>query len=139
TEEDIYLFQEGKHYKLYEKFGSHTIKIDGVEGAYFAVWAPYAEEVSVIGDFNNWSSGKHKLFPRLDGSGIWEGFIAGLEWGTVYKYAIRTKKGIVLEKGDPFAVSWEQNIQAGSLISTTWFEWSDKKWMNERRKKNTLD
>ncbi len=139
TEQDIYLFREGKHYKLYDKFGSHTMEIDGIKGTYFSVWVPFAKEVSVIGDFNHWHSERHKLFPRWDGSGIWEGFIEGLEWGTVYKYAIRTNKGVLLEKGDPFALSWEQNVQAGSLVSTTWFEWNDKKWMNERWKKNTLN
>ncbi len=139
TDHDVYLFREGKHYKLYEKFGSHTIEIDNVKGTHFAVWAPHAKEVSVIGDFNKWRSGKHKLLPKLDGSGIWEGFIAGLDWGTVYKYAVKTRKGIVLEKGDPFAFSWEQSIQAGSLVSTTWFEWSDKQWINERYQKNSLN
>lgn len=139
TDHDIYLFREGKHYKLYDKFGSHSVEIDGVKGVYFAVWAPFAKEVSVIGNFNGWHSEAHKLYPRWDGSGIWEGFIAGLNWGNVYKYGIRTNKGVLLEKGDPFALSWEQNIQAGSLISTTWFEWDDKKWMAERWKKNSLD
>ncbi|MBB5332584.1 1,4-alpha-glucan branching protein GlgB [Chryseobacterium koreense] len=138
TEQDIYLFREGKHYKLYDKFGSHTIEVDGVHGAYFAVWAPNAKQVSVIGNFNKWHSEMHHLYPRWDGSGIWEGFIPGLSWGTVYKYAIRTDHGTLLEKGDPFALSWEQNIQAGSLVSTTWFEWRDQKWMAERWKKNSL-
>ena len=138
TDQDIYLFREGSHYKLYEKFGAHSIEINGVEGVYFAVWAPFAKEVSVIGDFNKWHSETHKLLPRWDESGIWEGFIARLKWGDVYKYGIRTNKGVLLEKGDPFAASWEQNLQAGSLVSTTWFEWSDKNWMNERSKKNSL-
>ncbi|WP_317130246.1 1,4-alpha-glucan branching protein GlgB [Chryseobacterium sp.] len=139
TDHDIYLFREGKHYRLYDKFGSHSIETDGHKGVYFAVWAPFAKEVSVIGDFNQWHSETHKLLPRWDGSGIWEGFIAGLEWGNVYKYAIRTNKGVLLEKGDPFALSWEQNVQAGSVISTTWFEWNDKKWMDERSERNSLE
>ena len=138
TDQDIYLFREGNHYKLYEKFGSHSVVVDGVEGVYFSVWAPFAKEVSVIGDFNKWHSETHKLLPRWDESGIWEGFIAGLKWGDVYKYGIQTNKGVLLEKGDPFAVSWEQNLQAGSLVSTTWFEWNDKNWMSERWKKNSL-
>lgn len=138
TDHDIYLFKEGNHYKLYEKFGAHSLEIDGVEGVYFSVWAPFAKEVSVIGDFNKWHSETHKLLPRWDESGIWEGFIAGLKWGDVYKYGIRTNKGVLLEKGDPFAVSWEQNLQAGSLVSTTWFEWNDKNWMSDRADKNSL-
>ena len=139
TDHDIYLFKEGNHYKLYEKFGAHSVQVDGVEGVYFSVWAPYAKEVSVIGNFNEWHSETHKLLPRWDESGIWEGFIAGLKWGDVYKYGIRTNKDVLLEKGDPFALSWEQNLQAGSLVSTTWFEWNDKDWMNERSTKNSLD
>ncbi|MDP2453200.1 MULTISPECIES: 1,4-alpha-glucan branching protein GlgB [unclassified Kaistella] len=138
TDQDIYLFREGNHHKLYEKFGSHSVVVDGIEGVYFSVWAPFAKEVSVIGDFNKWHSETHKLLPRWDESGIWEGFIAGLKWGDVYKYGIRTNKGVLLEKGDPFAVSWEQNLQAGSLVSTTWFEWNDNNWMSERWKKNSL-
>ena len=138
TDHDIYLFKEGNHYKLYEKFGAHSIKINDTEGVYFSVWAPFAKEVSVIGDFNQWQSETHKLLPRWDESGIWEGFIAGLKWGDVYKYGIRTSKGVLLEKGDPFALSWEQNLQAGSLVSTTWFEWNDKNWMSKRAAKNSL-
>ena len=103
TEQDVYLFREGKHYKLYEKFGAHSIEMNGDKGVYFSVWAPFAKEVSVIGDFNNWYSESHKLLPRWDKSGIWEGFIPDLEWGTIYKYAIRTNQNVLLEKGDPFA------------------------------------
>ena len=138
TDQDIYLFREGKHYKLYDKFGAHSVEKDGVPGVYFSVWAPNAKKVSVIGNFNNWNSEDHILFPRWDGSGIWEGFIAGLTWGTLYKYAIETAGGEILEKSDPYALSWEQNIQAASLFSTTWYEWNDKEWMDRRWKKNSL-
>jgi 1,4-alpha-glucan branching enzyme len=78
------------------------------------------------------------LFPRWDGSGIWEGFIAGLTWGTLYKYAVETERGNILEKSDPYALSWEQNLQAASLVSTTWYEWGDEKWMENRWKNNSL-
>ncbi len=139
TDHDIYLFREGKHYKLYGKFGSHSVEADGLKGVYFAVWAPFAKEVSVIGNFNNWHSESHKLLPRWDESGIWEGFIPGLNWGNLYKYAIRSNTGVLLEKGDPFALSWEQNAQASSVISTTWYEWTDKNWMANRGKKNSLE
>ena len=138
TDDDIYLFREGTHYRLYEKFGSHSVTVDGVEGVYFAVWAPFAKTVSVIGDFNDWNHETHRLFPRWDSSGIWEGFIAGLDWGDTYKYGIRTKDDILLEKGDPFALSWEQNVQASSLISTTYFDWTDKNWLENRPKNNSL-
>ncbi|WP_174514438.1 1,4-alpha-glucan branching protein GlgB [Chryseobacterium aquaticum] len=137
TDHDIYLFKEGKHYKLYEKFGAHSVEKEGVKGVYFSVWAPNAKKVSVIGNFNNWNHQDHILFPRWDGSGIWEGFIAGLTWGTLYKYAIESL-GKILEKSDPYALSWEQNLQAASLVSTTWYEWSDEEWLENRWKKNSL-
>lgn len=138
TDHDVYLFKEGRHYKLYSKFGAHSVEKDGVQGVYFSVWAPNAKKVSVIGDFNNWNYKDHILFPRWDGSGIWEGFIDELAWGTLYKYAIETARGEILEKSDPYALSWEQNIQAASLVSTTWYEWNDKQWMENRWKKNSL-
>ncbi|MBW7674681.1 1,4-alpha-glucan branching protein GlgB [Chryseobacterium chendengshani] len=138
TDHDVYLFKEGKHYKLYEKFGAHSVEKDGIQGVYFSVWAPNAKKVSVIGNFNNWNHKDHILFPRWDGSGIWEGFIAGLTWGTLYKYAIENL-GKILEKSDPYALSWEQNLQAASLVSTTWYEWSDKEWLEKRWKNNSLN
>lgn len=139
TDHDVYLFKEGKHYKLYDKFGAHSVEKNGVSGVYFSVWAPNAKKVSVIGNFNNWNHKEHILYPRWDGSGIWEGFIADLKWGTLYKYAIETAYGDLLEKSDPYALSWEQNLQAASLISTTWYEWKDQEWMDSRWKKNRLE
>lgn len=139
TDHDIYLFKAGKHFRLYEKFGSHSVNKDGVDGVYFAVWAPNATEVSVIGNFNGWHSEKHKLFPRWDESGIWEGFIPNLSWGETYKYAVRTYSGVLLEKSDPYALSWEQGRQAASLVSTNWYEWKDENWMANRWKKNSYD
>jgi len=139
TDQDVYLFREGKHYKLYERFGAHSAEKDGVQGVYFSVWAPNAKKVSVIGDFNNWNHQDHILFPRWDGSGIWEGFIADLSWGTLYKYAIETQHGEILEKSDPYALSWEQNLQAASMVSTNWYEWNDKEWNAKRWKINSLN
>ncbi|SMO66194.1 1,4-alpha-glucan branching enzyme [Chryseobacterium rhizoplanae] len=139
TDHDVYLFKEGRHYKLYGKFGAHSAEKEGVKGVYFSVWAPNAKKVSVIGNFNNWNHKDHILFPRWDGSGIWEGFIDGLTWGTLYKYAIETQGGEILEKSDPYALSWEQNIQAASLVSTTWYEWNDQEWMDKRWQKNRLE
>lgn len=138
TDHDVYLFKEGKHYKLYDKFGAHSVEKDGIQGVYFSVWAPNAKKVSVIGNFNKWDHKEHILYPRWDGSGIWEGFIEGLVWGTLYKYAVETAYGDILEKSDPYALSWEQNVQAASLISTTWYEWQDKEWMDNRWKVNSL-
>lgn len=139
SDHDVYLFKEGKHYRLYEKFGAHSVEKDGVQGVYFSVWAPFAKKVSVIGNFNHWNTKESVLSPRWDESGIWEGFIAGLSWGTLYKYAIETTKGEILEKSDPYALSWEQNIQAASLVSTTWYDWEDSEWMQNRWKNNSLN
>ena len=136
---DIYLFRSGKHTRLYEKFGSHKIEIDGVSGVYFAVWAPTATEVSVIGNFNQWSAFTHKLAGRWDQSGIWEGFIPGLDFGEVYKYGIRTTEGILLEKADPFGLCFENALQAGSAVCTTWYEWQDQDWMGKRWRYNSLE
>ncbi|MCZ6899685.1 MAG: 1,4-alpha-glucan branching enzyme, partial [Bacteroidetes bacterium] len=88
TDFDIDLFRSGKHFKLYEKMGSHLTELKGVKGAYFAVWAPNAKKVSVIGDFNKWNGDDHQLLARWDGSGIWEGFIPNMRQGDVYKYKI---------------------------------------------------
>lgn len=136
TDTDIFLFRSGRHYQLYRHFGSHTIQLDGRDGTQFSVWAPHAVQVSVIGEFNDWQAGRHVLYPRWDGSGIWEGFIDGLSWGTLYKYAIQTADGHVLEKSDPYAYSWEQNRQAASLISTTYYDWQDDAWLQQRTEKD---
>ncbi|WP_404987242.1 1,4-alpha-glucan branching protein GlgB [Chryseobacterium sp. M5] len=139
TDHDVYLFKEGKHYRLYEKFGAHSVEKDGIKGVYFSVWAPNAKKVSVIGNFNNWNHREHILFPRWDQSGIWEGFIPALSLGTLYKYAIETAQGKILEKSDPYALSWEQNLQAASMVSTNWYEWGDQEWLEKRWRKNSLD
>ncbi|MDY0930345.1 1,4-alpha-glucan branching protein GlgB [Chryseobacterium sp. CFBP8996] len=139
TDHDVYLFKEGKHYRLYEKFGAHSVEKDGIKGVYFSVWAPNAKKVSIIGNFNNWNHREHILFPRWDQSGIWEGFIPALSLGTLYKYAIETVQGKILEKSDPYALSWEQNLQAASMVSTNWYEWGDQEWLEKRWQKNSLD
>ena len=102
---DIYLFRQGSHFKLYEKFGAHPMTAgDGKVGVYFAVWAPNAKTVSVVGDFNGWNTGAHKLSARRDSSGIWEGFIAGLNAGTLYKFHVESNSGKYrANRGDPFA------------------------------------
>ena len=139
TDFDIHLFREGKHFKLYEKMGSQKVEKDGKQGVYFAVWAPNAKQVSVVGNFNNWDSSQHQLLFRWDNSGIWEGFIEGLDFGEVYKYGIQTYSGRYLEKGDPYALQWERAIQAGSIVGTTYYEWQDQHWMQSRHQKNSLE
>ncbi|MCG2793049.1 MAG: 1,4-alpha-glucan branching protein GlgB [Weeksellaceae bacterium] len=136
---DIYLFCSGSHTRLYEKFGSHKAEVEAVSGVYFSVWAPTAVEVSVMGNFNQWNSFSHQLAGRWDQSGIWEGFIPGLDLGEVYKYGIRTNNGLLLEKADPYALCFEDALQAGSIVCTTWHEWQDQDWMTNRTKHNSLE
>lgn len=140
TEFDINLFKAGKHFRLYNKLGSHLTEVDGVKGTYFAVWAPSAKSVSVIGDFNYWTAGEHELNVRWDSSGIWEGFIPGVDKGTKYKYKIHSNNNdIWTEKADPFARFCEQPPQTASLVWDDTYEWKDKNWMDTREEKNGLD
>ena len=134
TELDIHLFREGKHYRIYEKLGSHPLTLNGEWGTLFAVWAPNARQVSVVGNFNEWARTTHELFPRTDGSGIWEGFIPGLGKGSLYKYHIYAQDGRHLEKGDPYALSWEIPPNTASVIWEFDYEWKDEKWLKERKK-----
>lgn len=136
---DISLFKSGKHFKLYEKMGNTQVIRDGRFGTYFAVWAPNALEVSVMGSFNQWDRQSHKLNVRWDGSGIWEGFIPDVEVGTVYKYAIKMRKGGYIEKGDPYAEQWQIPPETASIVSEFKYKWSDKKWMSGRKDKNSLN
>jgi len=140
TDFDISLFKAGKHYRLYEKFGSHIITVDGEEGTYFAVWAPSAKMVSVVGDFNFWLEGEHQLNVRWDGSGIWEGFIPGVGKGNIYKYKIQSSNNdIRTEKADPFARRCEHPPKTASVVWEDSHDWKDSKWMKTRKKNNALD
>ena len=140
TDFDINLFKAGKHFRLYEKLGAHPIEVDGISGTYFAVWAPAGRSVSVIGDFNYWVQGEHQLQVRWDGSGIWEGFIPGVEKGAVYKYKIQSEhSGIVTEKADPFALYCEHPPQTASIVWDLDYKWKDKKWMDTRKDHNALN
>ena len=132
TELDIHLFREGKHYKLYEKFGAHEVEFEGVKGTYFSVWAPNALSVSVAGNFNFWNNDHHVLNARWDSSGIWETFVPGIGQGEIYKFIIRTKNGQVLQKSDPFATYWEPAPKTATIVWDTEFKWSDKKWLKKR-------
>lgn len=132
TDFDISLFREGRHFRLYEKLGSHPMEVDGQKGVYFAVWAPDADGVAVVGRFNHWVAGDHPLNVRWDGSGIWEGFIPDLGNGELYKYAIRTKTGEIIEKGDPYARFWEVPPKTASIVWDEDFKWTDKKWLQSR-------
>ena len=140
TDFDIDLFKGGKHFRLYEKLGSHTIEVDGVKGTYFAVWAPSAKAVSVVGDFNFWNGDENPLNVRWDSSGIWEGFIPEVKKGTIYKYKIASNNSdIVTEKADPFARLCEHPPKTASVVWDATYNWKDKKWMDSRVKHNALD
>lgn len=140
TDFDIHLFKAGKHFRLYEKLGAHLIEVDGIQGVYFAVWAPTAHSVSVVGDFNYWTQGEHPLQVRWDASGIWEGFIPNVQKGTSYKYKIQSNNGgIITEKADPFALYCEHPPHTASVVWDLDYKWNDKKWMDNRADKNALD
>jgi 1,4-alpha-glucan branching enzyme len=137
---DIDLFKSGKHFRLYEKFGSHAITLDGVSGTYFSVWAPSAKSVSVIGDFNFWNDKQHQLNVRWDGSGIWEGFIPDAKLGMRYKYKIKSHHHVETEKADPYALACENPPNTASIIADiSSHKWKDKAWMSYRKDKNGLD
>ncbi|KYP15925.1 1,4-alpha-glucan branching protein GlgB [Flavihumibacter sp. CACIAM 22H1] len=139
TDEDIRNFQQGTHYSLYEKFGSHAIQVLDTWGIYFAVWAPNATSVSVKGNFNHWRNNEFELNPRWDNSGIWEGFIPNLGLGEVYKYRIKGFQGIEADKGDPFARFWEKRPLTASITWDTNYVWQDAAWMKNRKKHNALN
>lgn len=141
SEFDVSLFQAGKHYKLYERFGAHCMEVDGTAGVYFAVWAPAASRVEVVGDFNHWNGADHALNVRWDSSGIWEGFIPEAAHGMRYKFRIHSSHGgEVLEKIDPYARRFEEPPLTASIIwNTDDYAWQDSDWMAYRQDKNGLD
>ncbi|MBM3326068.1 MAG: 1,4-alpha-glucan branching protein GlgB [Calditrichaeota bacterium] len=136
THDDLYLFNEGTHYNLWEKLGSHIVETDGRSGCRFAVWAPDAVAVNVVGDFNGWRRASHPLYPNGQ-SGIWEGFIAGVNQRMIYKYYIRSRySDFATEKADPFAVHTETPPKTGSIVWQLDYKWKDKDWMSRRAERN---
>ncbi|GAB3943331.1 1,4-alpha-glucan branching protein GlgB [Spirosoma harenae] len=139
TDFDVHLFRSGTHHRLYEKFGSHVVEYNGEVGTYFAVWAPSAKYVAVIGNFNGWNRGSNPMNVRWDSSGIWEVFIPHIGAGETYKYFIVHEGGRELEKGDPYAHSWEIPPKTASIVRDTYYEWNDQEWMANRHAKNALN
>ena len=139
SEADVRNFQAGTHYQLYHLFGNKQIQINNVAGTYFAVWAPSATAVFVTGNFNGWNLASHSLHVRPDSSGIWEGFIPGVEAGELYKYHIHGFEGARLNKADPFAHYAEKRPDTASITWQTGYPWSDQHWMQHRKYKNVLD
>jgi len=139
SNDDLFLFNEGSHYRLYEKLGAHPLTVDGVEGTYFAVWAPDAKQVSVMGDFNSWDKSSHPLRPKGQ-SGVWEGFIPGVAKGTIYKYyVVSHHRCYCVEKADPFAFYSETPPKTASIAWDLDYNWGDQAWMEKRRTHNALD
>lgn len=139
TDHDIYLFKEGSHFTLFEKMGAHPISVGGVAGTHFALWAPNAEQVTVVGDFNDWDKASHPLKVREDGSGIWEGFVAGLGGGAIYKYHIVSRHhGYRVDKADPFAFCAQTPPDTASMVWDLDHAWHDSEWMSSRRQANAL-
>jgi len=136
---DRYLFNQGTHYKIYEKLGSHPMTVDGVKGILFAVWAPNAKCVSVVGSFNDWDGRRHPM-RCLGDSGIWELFIPGVLEGDLYKYEIKTKENQLLLKTDPYGFYTELRPSTASIIyDIDKYQWHDEKWMKERAQKDPLN
>lgn len=136
SEMDRYLFGQGTHYEIYEKLGAHPMTLDGKRGVYFAVWAPHAASVSLVGDFNNWEPESHPM-TLLETSGIYEIFVPGLKEGNLYKFAIVTQTGKLLFKADPYARSAEfRPGTASAVASDTPYKWSDSAWLQKRRTAN---
>jgi 1,4-alpha-glucan branching enzyme len=139
TDDDLHWFNEGTHYRLYEKFGAHPLTVDGREGTYFAVWAPDAREVHVIGEFNGWRKGTHYLGAR-GSSGVWEGFIPDVPHSSVYKYHVVSRyHGYAVDKADPFAFHTEAPPKTGSVSWKLDYDWHDERWMATRREHNSLN
>ena len=141
TDHDIYLFREGTHVRAYEKLGAHPISAaEGAAGTHFAVWAPNAAAVSVVGDFNGWNPASHRLEPRVDSSGIWSGFIEGVRHGSLYKYHIVSRNaGYTVNKADPYAFFAEKPPRTASVVWDLSYEWGDGEWMKNRWRANSQE
>jgi 1,4-alpha-glucan branching enzyme len=140
TDHDIFLFKEGTHARLAEKLGAHLGSRDGSPGVHFAVWAPNASAVSVIGDFNRWDKASHPMQQRQDGSGVWEGFVADIGNGECYKYHITSHdQRYQVDKADPYAMFGEVPPRTGSRVWDMDYTWHDGEWMSRRRDANALD
>ena len=132
TDLDLHLFNEGNHYRIYEKLGSHAVTIDGVAGLHFAVWAPNADRVSVVGDFNQWDGRSHVCEP-VASSGIWTAFVPGLAYGEKYKYEVRARSGAIVLKADPYARRFEVPPRSATIAwDTSDYQWGDGEWLAAR-------
>ncbi|NMF84905.1 1,4-alpha-glucan branching protein GlgB [Nodosilinea sp. P-1105] len=131
TDFDIHLFNEGNHHVIYEKMGAHLVEVDGVTGVYFAVWAPNARNISVVGNFNQWDGRKHQM--RLLQGGVWDLFIPELGEGEIYKYEIKNPEGHVYLKSDPYGFQQQVRPDTASVVTDLSYEWQDETWIDQRR------
>jgi 1,4-alpha-glucan branching enzyme len=139
TDQDLHLFNEGSHVRLYERMGSHTRTVDGTAGTNFAVWAPDAEKVYVMGAFNGWNKTSHELYARGQ-SGIWEAFIPHVRAGDAYKYHVVSRyHGYIVDKADPYAFHAETPPHTASKVWDLDYEWHDQQWMSSRGPRNSLN
>jgi len=137
TDLDIHLFAEGNHHRIYEKLGAHFMEVNGVKGVYFAVWAPNARNVSILGDFNYWDGRKHQMAKR--GNGVWELFIPDLDVGEHYKYEVKNQDGHIYEKSDPYGFQSEVRPKTASIVTNLDdYTWNDEEWMERRRNTEAL-
>src|SRR5690242_3158120 len=138
---DLYLFGQGKHYQIYEKMGAHPRTVNGVAGVNFAVWAPNALSISVIGDFNNWNRSANPMYRRHNDLGVWECFVPGLQAGALYKFAIYSRyNSYTVDKTDPYGFAAELRPRTASIVADiSQYQWSDGEWMRERGKHQQLD
>ncbi len=138
TDQDLYLFNEGSHYRIYDKMGSHLVTHKGEAGAIFSVWAPNARSVSMVGDFNGWDPKAHRLNVR-GSSGIWEGFVPGVGHGALYKFHIESRShGYQVDKADPIGLLHEKPPRTASVVWSLNYEWNDQDWMQKRAERNSL-
>lgn len=137
-QQDLYLFNEGSHCRLYRKLGAHLMNFNGREGVSFAVWAPNAEQAFVLGDFNNWNKSSHPLYPQ-EQSGIWQGFYPEAHKGSRYKYHLVSRHtGYRVDKADPFGFYHETPPLTASIVWDLEYDWTDRDWMAGRHARNAL-
>ncbi len=137
TDFDVHLFAEGKHQRIYEKMGAHPTEQNGIAGVYFAVWAPNARNVSVMGDFNGWDGRKHQM--RKGGGGIWELFVPSLKAGDAYKYEVKNQDGHIYEKSDPYGFQRKVRPDTASVVADLdAYSWQDSEWMEHRRQTDAM-
>jgi len=131
TDFDIHLFNEGNHHLIYEKMGAHPVEVDGVAGVYFAVWAPNARNISIVGNFNNWDGRRHQM--RMLSGGVWDLFIPELSVGELYKYEIKNAAGHLYLKSDPYGFQQQVRPDTASVVADLSYDWGDQPWMEQRR------